>query len=193
MMNTSSNKKRGSYTVEAALCLPVFILVFTALALTINIISQCEDIVFRECKIIHTMDMKAPQVFPDPKGENYKVKKFLYLYPDGKTEGLISMETVSDFEVSDPIGILGKIEFRIRIKSKGFVGEREHSGKLSVSDFQDGSKSEKVIVFPKYGMRFHKAGCRYVKQDYEGEEVKLEMEKRDAELKGYTPCSVCGG
>ena len=34
---------------------------------------------------------------------------------------------------------------------------------------------------------------RYVKQDFKGEEVKLEMEQKDAELKGYTPCLICGG
>ena len=192
MMNISKSKK-GSYVVEAALSLPVFILVFTALALTVNIISQCEDIVFRECKIIHTMDMKAPQIFCDPRGKGYKVTGFRYLYPEGDMEGLISLKTVSDFKMEDPIGILGKIEFRMRIKSKAFVGALEDSGTLSLSDFQDDSPSVKVIVFPKYGNRYHKSGCRYVRQEYEGEEVKQEMEKRDAELKGYTPCSVCGG
>ncbi len=192
MMNISKNKK-GSYVVEAALSLPVFILVFTALALTVNIISQCEDIVFRECKIIHTMDMKAPQIFCDPRDDGYEVTRFRYLYPEGDMEGLISLETVSDFKVENPIGILGKIEFRMRIKSKAFVGALEDSGTLSIGDFQEDSPSVKVIVFPKYGDRYHKSGCRYVRQEYEGEEVKQEMEKRDAELKGYTPCSVCGG
>ncbi len=193
MMNIRKRNKKGSYIVEAALCLPLFILVFTAIALTVNIISQCEDIVFRECKIIHTMDMKAPQILPDPRGDNYKVKGFRYLYFDGHTEDLITLETVSDFKISDPIGIAGRIEFRSRIRSKAFTGTTEHSGKLDVKDFQDRSPSEKVVVFPKYGIRFHKSGCRYVKQDFAGEEIKLEMEKRDAELKGYTPCLICGG
>ena len=193
MMNTGKNNKKGSYVVEAAMCLPVFILVFIALALTVNIISQCEDIVFRECKIIHTMDMKAPQILPDPRGDNYKVVKFRYLHPDGDMDDLISLETVSKFETSDPIGIYGRIEFRLRIRSRGFTGALEHSGTLGVNDFMDGPPSSKVIIFPKYGIRFHKEGCRYVRQDYAGEEVKLEMEKHDAELKGYTPCTICGG
>ena len=32
-----------------------------------------------------------------------------------------------------------------------------------------------------------------VRQEYEGEEYKLEMELEDAKLKGYTACMVCRG
>ena len=47
--------------------LPVFILVFVALALVINVIAECENVVFEECRIIHRLDMNAPEIFPDPK------------------------------------------------------------------------------------------------------------------------------
>jgi hypothetical protein len=79
------------------------------------------------------------------------------------------------------------------VLSRAFTGSVRRSGTLSAEEFQDGSGSNKVIIFPKYGERFHSAGCRYVKQDFKGEEVKLEMEQKDAELKGYTPCLICGG
>ena len=46
----SVKTKKGSYMVEAAMTLPVFILVFVALALVISIICECEAMVFEECR-----------------------------------------------------------------------------------------------------------------------------------------------
>ena len=185
--------KKGSYMVEASMCLPVFILVFVALALVVNIIASCEEMVFRQCSLIYDMDMKAPQILTNPGREGYRVLDFDYLYSDGRTEDLISLDSRSDFEVKNPIGILGRIEFRLNILSRGYTGALQHSGKLTEEEFSDGSGSCKVVIFPKYGIRFHAEGCRYVKMDFRGEEIKIEIEKRDAELKGYTPCLVCGG
>ncbi len=179
--------------VEATMCLPIFIVVMVSLALVVNFIASCEDIVFRECRIIHQLDMDAPQLFPKVKGENYKVITFGYLYSEGDMEDLISLQTRSDFEAGGPFGVLGKIQFRMRIRSRAFTGAVIKSGHLAEEDFKDGPPSQKVVVFPKYGIRFHIKGCRYALQEYEGEEVKIEMEKQDAELKGYTPCMICGG
>ena len=185
--------KRGSYVVEAAMSLPVFILVFVALAMIIVFITRCENIVFRQCGMLYEMDMKAPQVFPNPRGEDYKVLNFDYLYSENGIDDLISLDSMASFKAEDPIGINGRIDLRLNIRSRGFTGALQHSGRLSEEDFKSGEASVKVIVFPKYGIRFHREGCRYVKQDFAGEEVKLTMEKKDAELKGYTACSVCGG
>ena len=189
----SVSKKSGSYMAEAAMTLPVFILVFVALALVINVIAECENVVFEECKIIHRLDMDAPEIIPDPRSPEYKVKDFDYLYPEKGMEDLIGITAEADFRIEYPFDILGKIEFRMDVLSRAFTGSVRRSGRLDPEDFQDGSESRKVIIFPKYGEKYHSAGCRYVNQEYEGEEMKLEMEQKDAELKGYTPCLICGG
>jgi len=189
----SVSKKSGSYMVEAALTLPVFILVFVALALVINVIAECENVVFEECKIIHRLDMDAPEIFPDPKSPDYKVEDFDYLYSDNGIDDLIGITAGADFKIEYPFDILGKIDFRMDVLSRAFTGAVRHSGTLDPEAFQDGSESKKVIIFPKYGEKYHSRECRYVKQEYEGEEVKLEMEQKDAELKGYAPCLICGG
>lgn len=173
--------------------LPVFILVFTALALVIGFIGRCENAVFEECRIIHTLDMKAPELLPKARSSGYRLYDMRYLYSDGTGDDLISMCAGTDLGIEYPFGISGKIDFRLKVLSRGFTGSVQESGTLSESDFSDGSVSEKVVIFPKYGERYHRKGCRYVKQEYAGEEVKLEMERRDAVLKGYTPCLVCGG
>lgn len=192
-MKDSAKNKKGSYMAEAAMTLPVFILVFVALALVINIIASCENAVFEECKTIHRMDRKAPEIIPNAGNPTYSVSDLDYLYSDMGIDDLIGLSIVSDHKVEYPFGIMGKIRFRMDVLSRAFTGSLRHSGTLDVFDFQDGSGSHKVVIFPKYGERFHSEGCRYVNQEYEGEEVKLVMEQKDAELKGYTPCLICGG
>ena len=189
----SVNTKRGSYMAEAAMTLPVFILVFVALALVINVIAQCENAVFEECRTIYRLDMNAPEIFPHPGNQEYKTADFDYLYSENGVDDLISISARADFKIEYPFGIFGRIRFRSDVMSRAFTGAERPSGPLGAEAFTDGSGSEKVIIFPKYGERYHSAGCRYVKQEYEGEEVKLEMELKDAELKGYTPCLICGG
>ena len=179
--------------VEAALTLPVFILVFVALALVINIIAACENVVFEECRIIHRLDLNAPEIFPNPGSSEYKVEDFDYMYSERGIDDLISIRARADFRVEYPFDILGKIDFRMDVLSRAFTGAERHSGTLDETAFQDGSGSKKVVIFPKYGIRYHSLGCRYATQEYEGEEIKLEMEQKDAELKGYTPCLICGG
>ena len=79
----SVKKKKGSYTVEAALTLPVFILVFVALALVINFIAECENAVFEECRTLYRLDRTAPLVLTVPTNKAYRVRDFDYLYSDG--------------------------------------------------------------------------------------------------------------
>lgn len=189
----SVSKKSGSYIAEAAMTLPVFILVFVALALVINVIAECENVVFEECRIIHRLDLNAPEIIPNPGSPEYKTEGFRYLYSENGTDDLISIKARADFRIEYPFDILGKIDFRMEVMSRAFTGAERHSDTLKEEDFQDGSGSKKVIIFPKYGEKYHSTGCRYVKQEYAGEEVKLEMEQKDAELKGYLPCLICGG
>ena len=189
----SVSKKSGSYIAEAAMTLPVFILVFVALALVVNVIAECENVVFEECRIIHRLDLNAPEMIPMPGSSEYKTEDFDYLYSENGIDDLISIRAGTDFRIEYPFGILGKIDFRMDVLSRAFTGAVRQSGTLGPEDFQDGSGSKKVIIFPKYGERYHSMGCRYVRQEYAGEEVKLEMEEKDAELKGYTPCLICGG
>ena len=170
-----------------------FELVFVVLALVINVIAECDNVVFEECRIIHRLDMNAPEIFPDPKSSEYKVKDFDYLYSENGIDDLIGITAGADFKIEYPFDILGKIDFRMDVLSRAFTGAVRHSDTLDPEAFQDGSESKKVIIFPKYGEKYHCMECRYVKQEYEGEEVKLEMEQKDAELKGYTPCLICGG
>ncbi len=238
--------KKGSYLVEAAMSMPVFILCIVAIALIINIIAICENISFVSARELHQiaaaayasdaarsvaggrgtgvpaagsegsapaagsaasgsslaadaaaaaqrLSLQSSVAAANPKVGSFKVTAFKYRYSDGEISNLIAMSSQADFRVANPIGINGDITFTQSILSRAFVGKTEDADPLPISEFQKNADSQPVVIFPKYGEKFHAASCRYVKQEYEGDEYKLSMEKVDAEAKGYTACSICNG
>ena len=69
----------------------------------------------------------------------------------------------------------------------------ENSSPLESGEFTRKGAAAEVVVFPRYGERFHRPQCRYVKTFSEKGSSKLVMDKREAQMRGYTPCQICGG
>ena len=187
------NNKRGSYIVEASMALPVFIMCFVSIALVISIIARCEEIVFVQSEKSCKLDRTAPLILADPRDESYDIRNFRYMFSKHGIDDLILIDTETTMKVRDPVGISGRIVFRMKVLSRARTGRTDKSGPIAEEDFMGREGSREVIIFPKYGYRYHVKTCRYAVQEYAGEEVKLVMQLRDAELKGYTPCLVCGG
>lgn len=201
--------KAGSYITEATMSLPVLILCVVALAFIIRIIAVCENISFMTASEIKDIDIAAYQaehtyglgkiaveesvLAENPKLTSFDVTKFKYRYTANEIDDLIAVQTQADFKVKNPIGILGEISFTQGILTRAFTGKKLSAEPLSASEFMRADESSTVIVFPKYGERYHTKNCRYV-LNYDGDEAyRLEMEKEDAKAKGYTACTVCRG
>ncbi len=195
-MNLMKNTKRGSYIVEAAISMPVFILCVVAIALIINIISECENIGFQSARRMHAIS-SGSETAKIAAIADFTSLADRHRLRTGVTAGgideLMELRTESEFKVKNPIGIKGEISFTQQLRVRAFTGKTENSTPLSLAEFQKNEESVPVVIFPKYGKRFHTAGCRYATKNYNGNEYKIEMEKADAQAKGYTPCLVCGG
>ncbi|MGN0735414.1 MAG: hypothetical protein ACI4LP_06350 [Anaerovoracaceae bacterium] len=196
--------RRGSYIAEAALTLPVFILCVTALALIIRIIAVCENIGFVTALEARDISLSSVSLCTEkniekrvceenPQLTDFRITNLDYLYSDGNIDDLIGINSRSIFTVENPIGIYGQIEFTEGLLLRGFTGAERREEPLSEEDFTDYEKSQPVVVFPRYGIRYHVKTCRYVRQEYDGQEYRMEMELEDAKLKGYTACMICGG
>lgn len=197
--------------MEAALTLPVFIICVLSLALIINIIAICENICFVVSEEMRDINMSAyweqtETALPlydwlvegsvydaNPRLTEFRVKNLDYLYSEGNIYNLTRISTRAEFTVENPLGVWGQICFEQNIVARGFTGARQELRPLDAAEFMQGGNSHTVVVFPKYGLRYHMRTCRYVKQEYEGDEYRLEMEAEDASRKGYTPCLVCKG
>ena len=196
--------RRGSYIAEAALTLPVFILCVTALARIIRIIAVCENIGFVTALEARDISLSSVSLCTEkniekrvceenPRLTDFRITNLDYLYSDGNIDDLIGINSRSIFTVENPIGIYGQIEFTEGLLLRGFTGAERREEPLSEEDFTDYEKSQPVVVFPRYGIRYHVKTCRYVRQEYDGQEYRMEGELEDAKLKGYTACMICGG
>ena len=196
--------RKGGYIAEAALTLPVFILCVIAMSLIVRIIAVCENIGFvtaaeardislAKISLCTEKNIEKRVCEENPRLTDFRVTNMDYLFSDGNIDDLIGINSRSLFTVKNPIGIYGQIEFTQGLLFRGFTGAERKESTLDEKDFTEYDQSKPVVVFPKYGIRYHKETCRYVKQEYEGNECRLEMELEDAKLKGYTPCLVCRG
>lgn len=208
LMNTIRQKvfnRRGSYIIEAAICLPVLILSITALILIIRIMGICENICFSTAEDIVKMDLEAykyrDSVSLCKKTENrikeenpvaFRVTRFKYLYSSSGMTDLIAFEGRADFNVVNAVGINGKINFEEKLLTRGFTGTLNIGESLDETEFNDDKPTYEVVIFPKYGNRYHRKTCKYVTEIYKNE-YKQEMEKEEATKKRYSPCRICGG
>ena len=196
LMRNTKNNKKGSYILEAAISMPVFILCIVAIALIINIIAECENIGFQSAKQMHIISSGsettkiAALANVEALTDRHRLRTNVTA---GEIDELAELRTESGFNVKNPIGIKGKISFTQQLRVRAFTGKTENSNPLSAAEFRKNEESVPVVIFPKYGKRFHTSGCRYATKNYKGNEYKIEMEKEDAKAKGYTPCLVCGG
>lgn len=200
--------KRGSYIVEGAMTLPFFIVAVISLALIIRIISVCEGITFSVTKEFRTLSIEKgitrrttiPQariytkVLKDNfRLRNFQIKYFNDSYSENGIEDMLMIKTRSRLRVNHPLGIDGKIAFDFNFIARNYTGKKEEGKPLGEEAFKENADSHKVIIFPKYGIRFHRENCFYVTKKYKNEGNKTEMEREDAIRRGYSPCKVCGG
>lgn len=205
--------KQGSYFVEAALTLPVLVLCVVALALLIEIVATCEQVSLSTAHTMREIDMLAYKKMDSAslcklkignrvrgdceKLTDFRVKQVKYLYRDPHIhiDDLIGVKTVSRFSVENLIGISGRIVFEEKLVTRGFTGALQDGQPLKAAAFTEDVQAVQVVVFPRYGMRYHRPNCRYVQQHDTPEETAymLKMDRAEAERKGYTPCMVCKG
>lgn len=208
MKGTEMRSKKGSYILEATMFLPVLILCVCALILVIRIIGVCEGVCFATaqeikenlaktynnimsvslCKNIEDSVLEEEESLRD-----FEITRFRYGHSRGDIDDLIVLEGRAAFNVANGIGINGRIEFEEKLMVRGFTGTTQRGSPLGEDEFTTNVSSYKVVIFPKYGRRYHKESCRYVKQEKGQESCTIIMEKEDARRKGYTPCQVCGG
>lgn len=204
MMNMLKRTKRGSYMVEAAITLPILIISMCSLVLIIKIIAACEvvtfvtsenliDIMFGSFSEYDEISLCKEILDMSDDISDLRIKKLKYLYNDEETNDLISLEAEANFKVINPIGINGKIRFKEKVLCRGFTGNTQEINPLAESEFTGYTQSIEVYIFPKYGEKYHKKDCKYIKQNISENSYIINMDKEDALRKGYTPCIICQG
>ena len=202
------NNRKGSYLVEATMTLPVMILASLAIAMIINIIAACESIGFAaSCQLKKHLlsynsnwntvslcrSLEAEVAEQCPQLENFHIKSVRSGYRSSGVEDLISLTTETSFHVFHSSGIGGGVTFEEKLMARAFTGSLQDASPLGAAAFMQGGTSHDVVIYPKYGERFHKTACGIVQQQKGDGNSGWSMDLEEAERQGFTPCQICGG
>lgn len=244
--------KKGSYTVEAAICLPLVLLAVITLGYFIEADSAWENSMnaaFRECSYAQCSGLdfsKAAmgvRLRRDAAGFGQDVSLNLsnrrYSYDDGRHTDVNSFRLRAEVDLALPLHFGRFFDYGALVKYRDFVGLKYSRSSLGAEGLEQDEDSTGVWIFPQSGTRYHDKNCTYVKatvhsciltnelrRQYDscamcgsgslpsgsvvfcfyGEDTcyhrgncrsirrhTVMVDRSEAEEKGYTPCSKCGG
>lgn len=197
---SSIKVKKGYFTLEAAIFLPIFILGVLALSVLI-LFSGTEEKVGQIA--LDELGKTAAEAYVYPaapgfsakleqriKKESAGVKKvngdrFLYLYKKGNDEGQIYLSVRADIGTGLPAPFQKTAEIQKEIKCRGLIGKKNSNPVFSFDEMEKVGEFEPVWIFPMEGKRYHREQCTYVSANAR----QLVLNHR---LKGkYAPCRLC--
>ncbi len=168
--------KRGSYIVEAAVILPIFILTVVVLAGIIPWIAVCENITFSaademrlETVRTYLTDKGSPLALParlknrvereNSQLSTFTVTEYRCGYSENEIDDLITLDFRAGSRQKNPAGSFSSTAFSGSLTGRAFTG----SYHKVVSDYD----SNRVCIFPENGTKYHDRECTYIKSNCE--------------------------
>ena len=245
--------RRGSYTLEAAITLPIFliaVILLTSIVLIYACIEDCSFIAANELRrgaaeaIYADTSLLIPyRIRKETAGSHSRVRTahvtdYGYRTSRWGKDQLIAITLSMRLGSGVHKGMRAQADYDLSMVTRAYVGGTRDVPKMSESEMA-GDDSEPVYIFPKRGEKYHSKGCGFltaasvsssltpaVRRRYSacplcgsrkagigshvyyfpaaGEDYHLpgcaslqrnyvEVDKKDAVRRGYTPCAKCGG
>lgn len=194
-----SYRKRGSYIVEAALGMPVFLIAMVVLFSVVLYYAAIEDsgyIAAMELRkgaaeaIVTEVEPLIPvNVEEQIKSNNPSVKSVWledYLFR-GKRNGmdeLIALRLRLNLKTNNSLGIKSQSSYNLALMTRAYVGTVQKSKPMTEAEFRN-EVVNGVFIFPQDGERYHNKNCTFVRS--ENKLVPLNAEIRSK----YRSCDVC--
>lgn len=194
------NTKKGSYTLEAAIFLPLFIVGILTLGFTIRMIATGENITFAvadEARLaskyaynipvapLFTNHLETRIIDENAAASSVKVAGFQYLYHSEENDGLISFRLNYWLSTGLPLGMIDGIEMTQQYRCRGFIGRTADGTPISFDEMETDASASMVWVFPDGGKKYHSRSCSFV-ASYPAQMI-LNQELRNK----YEPCEKC--
>jgi hypothetical protein len=195
------NTKKGSYTLEAAIFLPLFIVGIMTLGFTIRMISAAENISFAatdEARLaagyaynipiapLFSNKLQTRLVDENRDISSVEVQEFRYLYPSGNYDGLISFRVNYWIGTGLPLGMIEGMEVSQHYRCRGFIGRTEQGSPLGFDEMERNLSAYIVWVFPDGGKKYHTKSCTFVAS------YPIQIVLNEEIRNRYEPCPKCG-
>ena len=203
-MKRTINKK-GVYTIEAAICLPLVMLAVLTLGYFLEADSaweNCMNAAFRECSYAQcsglnlsrlSIGMKLGRDASDfGQDVDLRIGGGMSAYADGRHTDLNTFSLKARVTLPLPLGFGRSFSYEDTVKYRDFTGLKYTRPALGAEGLEQSTDSTAVWIFPQSGTKYHEEDCTYVKATVHSCVLTSAL-KGEAEDKGYTPCSKCGG
>ncbi len=192
--------KMGSYIVEAAVLLPIFILGIVAIISVLPAIAKSERIVYQTADemrlesissaFVQSRALISGKVIARVKSSDSSIKGFIaysdiYREPSGHMDEMISMNWRGQLKQPSLTGIFDDIRISGRLIGRAFVGYERSATPADRSIFETSQDGIPVFVFPNEGRKFHGKDCRILTSNV-NIEVLTQKFKRS-----HKPCKIC--
>ena len=191
--------KKGVYTIEAAICLPLVMLAVITLGYFIEADSAWENstnAAFRECSYAQSSGIELSKMAMGVRlrrdaadfGQNVNLSltNRMYSYSDGSHTDLNSFRLRAEVDLALPLSFGRTFDYEARIKYRDFTGLRYERPSLGAEGLEQDKDSTEVWIFPQSGTKYHDESCTYVKATVHSCILTKTLRQQ------YSPCGMCG-
>lgn len=169
--------KKGSYLLEAAIALPVFIIaviVMSSVILMYACIEDCAFIAANELRLGAAEATVADTSISVP----FRIRKQI---ENGHSQVSSARLTDAGFrcerwgidevllvdfrlglKTNNPLGIKAQADYDLALATRAYVGRERDESSMSAEEFAD-EDAEAVYIFPKRGEKYHSKGCTFLR------------------------------
>lgn len=192
--------RRGSLTVEAALLLPLVLLMLLSFGFFVRVQLAWENLT--HCAVdesgyaasmawdgIHGLTakeriknrLKNEQGIPS----SWSVEYFFPDHRDGTTDHVTTYLLTGSVPLDLPAGFSRSFTLKFPVKYRNFVGRQMEGDPLGDAGLETDAPEDPVVIFPAMGERYHRESCRYVSASVQ--RILLTSSVRSTRK----PCEVC--
>lgn len=196
-LKTLTNR-RGSYILESAISLPIFIIAVMVMSSVILMYACIED-----CNFIAASELRrgaAEAAVADTSvAVPYRIKKEIsskhsqirsarltdagFRTSRWGIDELIAVSYRLTLATPNPLGIRAEADYELSLVTRAYVGRERDEANMSAGEFADGG--DPVFIFPKRGERYHSRGCGFLTAASRSSALTTSIKKK------YKSCPLC--